>query len=109
MKKVPGTGPKAAGRRKPWDQMTTAELAEATKEFDEEFVIDRTRPMNAAERARWERAKRGRPRVGKGSRAVSVTIEVGLLERADRVARQRGVTRARLIAEGLRRVVGKAR
>jgi metal-responsive CopG/Arc/MetJ family transcriptional regulator len=39
---------------------------------------------------------------------VSVSIEKGLLKRADRMARKRKISRARLIAEGLERVLAKA-
>ncbi len=87
---------------KRWEEMNAKQLAAATAEFDGS-VIDRTRPMNAAERARWKAAKgkRGRPRVGKGAKAVSVTIEAGLLEKADRMAKKMGLTRAQLIARGL--------
>ena len=38
--------------------MTAKQLAEATKEFDEEFVADKTRPLTAKEKALWEKAKR---------------------------------------------------
>jgi hypothetical protein len=37
--------------------MTTEELAEATKGFDEEFVADQAKPLTPPLRARWERAK----------------------------------------------------
>ena len=90
---------KKTGKR--WEEMNARQLAAATAEFDES-VIDRSRPMNAAERGRWKAAqRRGRPRVGKGAKAVSVTIEAGLLERADRMAKKLGLTRAQLIARGL--------
>jgi hypothetical protein len=53
--------------QKPFWEMTTAELAEATKEFAKEFVINNFRPLTAAERKQWERLnqRRGRPKVGK--------------------------------------------
>ena len=38
---------------KPYWQMTTAELREATKQFDEEFVGDRARPLSPEKKARW--------------------------------------------------------
>ena len=91
-------------RSKRWKEMNARELAASTAEF-EGPVIERTRPMNAAERGRWKAARR-RGRVGRGSKAVSVTIEVGLLERADRTAKRLGLTRAQLIARGLVEVLG---
>ena len=91
--------------------MTTAELAEATKEFDLPSPPGRWRPLTPAQRARWEKAKRrpGRPRIGKGAQVVSVSIERSLLEQADRLARKRKITRARLIAEGLESLLARSR
>jgi hypothetical protein len=78
-----------------------------TAEFNEEFVIDTFKPMTARDRARWERIKRkpGRPRQGAGAKVVAVSIEKGLLEQSDRLAKKLGVTRANLIARGLRAVL----
>ena len=44
-------------RPKPYWEMTTDELREATKEFDEEFIAERAKPLTAAMQARWEPAK----------------------------------------------------
>lgn len=43
---------------KPYWEMTTKELAEATKHFDREFVVDEFRPMTPEERAEWQRIQR---------------------------------------------------
>jgi hypothetical protein len=87
--------------------MNTEELAAATAEFDEEMIIDQTRPLTPAERARWERIRRkpGRPRVGRGATVISVSVERALLERSDALAKSMGLTRARLIARGLKAVL----
>jgi hypothetical protein len=96
--------------KKYWE-MTTAELAEATKEFDREGVAETFGPMTAEAEAAWKAARRkrprGRPRVGRGVKVVSVGIEAGLLKRADAVARKRGISRAKLVAEGLETVLGR--
>ena len=78
-----------------------------TAEFDREFVADSFRPPSPRARARWLKAKRkpGRPRQGKGAKAISVSIEKGLLERCDKLAKEKRITRARLIARGLRAVL----
>jgi hypothetical protein len=61
--------------------MTTAELREATKEFDREFIGDTFRPPTPAERAGFERArKRGRPRNGQGAKTISVIIRACRLD-----------------------------
>jgi hypothetical protein len=94
-------------RGKPLAAMTAAELREATAEFDREFVADTFGPPAPQQRAQDRRArrKRGRPRVGRGAKTISVTIEMGLLAKADRLARRLRVSRANLIARGLRSVV----
>jgi hypothetical protein len=48
-------------RLKKYWQMTKTELAEATKEFDQEFIADKAPPMTPAERAEERRARLLRP------------------------------------------------
>lgn len=99
-------------RTKKYSEMTTAELAEATREFDQENVADTFRRMTPAEEAAWraavEKRPRGRPRVGKGVKVVSLGIEADLLRRADALAKKRRISRAKLVAEGLEAILGKA-
>jgi len=98
-------------KKKYWD-MTTEELAEATREFDQEGVAESFRPMTPSEEAAWESAvhKRpaGRTRSGKDLKVISLGIEAGLLKRADAVAKKRGISRAKLVAEGLEVVLAKS-
>jgi hypothetical protein len=65
-----------------------------------------TRTQAAAERrlrdAANQRRGRGRPKIGKGSKLVAVTLEQGLLEEVDRFARRRKMKRSEMIASGLR-------
>ena len=70
-----------------------------------------SRPLNAAERARWKRVKNkvGRPRVGKGVKTIALSIERGLLERADAYAGKHGISRAQVIAQGLLGLLGDDR
>ncbi|HJT76842.1 MAG TPA: hypothetical protein VJ739_06530 [Gemmataceae bacterium] len=51
---------------KPYWEMTTEELREATKEFDEEFIADKAKPLTPRMQARWERAKARPPRAEDG-------------------------------------------
>lgn len=64
-----------------------------------------SKPLTPAERAMFDEAgigrRRGRPTRGAGARQISVTMERGLLSRVDQYARQRGLTRAQLIARSL--------
>jgi hypothetical protein len=96
-------------RQKPYWEMTAAELAKATAEFNHEGTILQSSPLNRKMRNRWAKAgKRGRPRMGKGSKRVLISMEMGLLQRADKLARLRGVGRSELIAEGLETLLAKA-
>jgi hypothetical protein len=92
---------------KPYWKMTTAELREATKEFDRDFIGESFGPPTAAQRAQDRRArrKRGRPRNGLGAKTISVTVEKRLLAQTDRLAKKLHVARAVLVARGLQAVV----
>jgi hypothetical protein len=92
--------------RKDYTDMTKAELAEATKEFDEEFVSSKTRPLTAKDKRLHARAKRrGRPQIGEGAEKIRVSIERGLLVKSDAYAHKHGMSRSELIAKGLRAVI----
>jgi len=84
--------------------LSDAEKDAQTAQFDAgEIPLSKSRPLNAAERKQWRRIKRkmGRPVVGQGAKVVAVTIEGGLLRRADEYARTHHLKRAQMIAEGL--------
>jgi hypothetical protein len=91
------------------EEMTAAELARATREFDKPFAFEKARPMTMAQRVeeRKLRRRRGRPKSGDGARKVSISLEGGLLRKADALAKKEGVNRSELIAgfviAGLRR------
>lgn len=93
--------------KKPYTEMTADELAVATAEFDREFIADTFGSPPAEAKARRARAmrKRGRPVRGQGAKAISITVERGVLSRVDRLARKLGVTRAQLVERGLRAVL----
>ncbi len=63
----------------PYWEMTTEELGEATKQFDEEFVADQGQPMSAEMKVRWERAK-SKNEILKNGHASEQTIAVRLDE-----------------------------
>jgi len=87
--------------------MTAEQLAAATAEFDREFVVDEFEAPDMDAPKRWKKAKqtRGRPRNGRGAKVISVSLEKGLLDETDRLAKQKRVSRASLIARGLRAVL----
>jgi hypothetical protein len=90
-------------KRKAYGEMTAQELADATKRFETAFVADQSRPLTPIEREQWKRVrrKRGRPKVGQGSKRVTLSIEQGLLKRATALAKRRRISRSQLIAQAL--------
>ena len=71
--------------------------------------LSRSRPLNSRERRQWSRFKKmGRPRVGKGAKTISLTVEKELLKQADAYARRHGISRAKLVAQGLRAILNSA-
>jgi hypothetical protein len=90
-----------------YERMRPEELEAATAKFDRELVAEESRPLNAEERLLWRKARRkpGRPRVGRGARVISVSVERDLLVRSDALAQRLGISRASLVARGLRAVL----
>ncbi|HYV39479.1 MAG TPA: hypothetical protein VE988_27565 [Gemmataceae bacterium] len=89
---------------KPYWEMTTAELREATKEFEEEKVFDHAKPMTAEMKARWERAKaKGTAHTnGRAEQIIAVRLDKDLLQRCTTLAKKKRLSRDALIARGLR-------
>ena len=72
----------------------------------EAVTYENTRRLTALDRRELGRAARkGRPRIGAGAARINVTVEQTLLAHADAYARKHGLTRAAVVAEGLRRVL----
>jgi hypothetical protein len=88
------------------DKMNKAQL-ERLGAAAEKVTFRNTRPLAAADRRALARAagKGGRPRIGAGARRINVTVEQTLLNHADAYARRNGISRAALVAEGLRRIL----
>jgi hypothetical protein len=88
-------------------------LSDADKErvwesFNREIPLEETKPLTPRQRELWKKAKRrvGRPKVGSGVKVISLSVEKGLLDRADAYAKATGLTRARIVAMGLEAVLG---
>jgi hypothetical protein len=89
--------------KKPYWEMTTAELREATREFDAPMPGLPGKPLSAAGRRDLARARRrGRPRVGLGAEKIRISVERELLGKADRKAKRLRISRSELIARCLR-------
>jgi hypothetical protein len=95
--------------KKRYTKMTEAELGTATAGFNRPVGRKESRALTAAERKRWKRVATGpgRPKIGRGSVAVLMSLEMGLLERADRFAKAQGVGRSKLIAFALEAYWGR--
>jgi hypothetical protein len=73
-----------------------------------EQLLARSRPLNARERAQWRRfkARTGRPKIGRGAKTISLTVEKDLLIKADAYAKRHGMSRAKLVAKALQAIIG---
>jgi hypothetical protein len=94
------------------DAMTPAQRQKLIDDLDHSTPERRraeSTPLSAEDQTRLTRAGRqlgrGRPKLGKGTRIVSVSVEVDLLERADAYARKAGLKRAELFTQGLKCIV----
>ncbi len=91
---------------KPYWEMTTEELREATKEFDEEFVADKASPLSPQMQAQWKRAEAKSPQEnGAAEQTVSVRLDKALLDRCMTLAKKKRISRDALIARGLKAVL----
>jgi hypothetical protein len=88
---------------KPYWQITTKELREATEEFDEEFVADKALPLTPEMQHRWDRAKarKASSRNGADQETIAVRLEKPLLDRCAALAKKKRISRDALIARGL--------
>ena len=96
-------------KKKYWE-MNTDELAAETARFDKSFVIDESRPLTPAERAKWNkvRRKRGRPKTGEGFKRITISLERGLARKVDALVKKRKTSRSRLLAQALERLTAQS-
>ena len=93
-------------KHKAWTQMTTAELAKATKRFDKPIGLEDTRPLSPANRKRWERSRRHpvyslHVYSGK-TRTLRIQVDDALLRQFDEFAKRNNMTRDEFITRSLR-------
>jgi hypothetical protein len=94
-------------KAKPYWEMNTDELREATKQFDDPAYQPPALKTSAEDISQQRRAKSkgGRPRKGLGAKTISLTVEKGLLARSDCYARDLGISRAELVQRGLQAIL----
>ena len=95
--------------RRSFDDLTSAEK-EAIYQECERIRPEDGEPLNAHDRRLHRKAglRVGRPRIGQGAERINISMERGLLKTADAVAKRKGMTRARLIAESVRAYIAGA-
>ena len=90
---------------KPFWELSPKEQAKMLKRFDEPTDLSQARPMNKAERAQWDRARRGPVysiRVYSGRlKSFTVRLDEELLRWSNRYAKKHRMTRDELIAKSL--------
>ena len=97
------SGNNHTSRIDPFNALPDAEKERIAAQFDWEFVADEARPLTPAQRRLWQKARRkpGRPKVGQVAKVISLSVEQGLLKRADALAKRRKMSRAELVAAAL--------
>jgi len=95
-----------------FDALPAAEKERIYRELEAESPehrLARSKPLTAAQRARWQRIQR---KLNSSKKATPVKISVGvepqLLRRADAYAKRIGITRAQLISRGPQALLGTA-
>jgi hypothetical protein len=103
---APVEASKTMVQKKPFWEMTTAELREATKKYDREELGLPGKPLTAFDRKLHVQAGlRGRPRIGLGAKKVQISVERGLLQKMDATARKLRLSRSEMIARALQTVL----
>ncbi|MGD0769827.1 MAG: hypothetical protein ABSB42_16710 [Tepidisphaeraceae bacterium] len=106
---------KAKVRSKPSPIERFLALSDAQKDaevapFDKgEVPLSQSRPLTPAERKQWSQIRRGlgRPKIGRGSVIVPISIERGLLEEVNEFAASHHLKRSQMMAQGLRLLMRK--
>lgn len=89
-------------KRKPYWEMATEELAQATKQFDDpDYDPPATKPTDRqrSQLRQWQRARAAR------RSTVAVSLEQTLIAQADDYAVSHGITFSDLVSNALRRVL----
>jgi hypothetical protein len=84
--------------RKRWSQMTTEELAAATKEFDDPTFHPPAKRASKSDLSQLRRVQRKAARL-----RIAVALEKKLVEQADEYAAKQGISFSDLVSEALRR------
>ena len=84
--------------------MTTPERAADVAKYDRGVAFEKTRPLTASDRAKWERAKAARREQSTGDDVarILIALEPKLLAKAHARAKREGKTLSALVSDLLR-------
>ena len=92
-----------------FDAMSAAQKQAVYDEIDSmsrDGLLTKLRPASRTDIARAQRiVRRGRPKIGKGTRQISITVEADLLKEAEAYSRKNGLKRSELISQALRQML----
>jgi hypothetical protein len=91
-------------KQKRWSELTSQELAAATREFDDPNFNPPAQKPSTRELADLRRIQR---KAAKDRFRVAIALEEDLIEQADEYAVSHGITFSELVADALRRVIKK--
>ena len=96
-----------------FDAMSPAERQKIIDEIERippEKLWAMSKPPTRAEQRKLDRIakKLGRPKIGKGTRNISITVEIDLLKRAEAYSRRKHMKRSEVFSLGLMRLLKDA-
>ena len=93
-----------------FDALSAEDKERVAKFYEQGRHRKEMRPLNAGERAQVTREKKmmGRPKIGKGVKVISLSVEQDLLKRADAYAKAQGLKRAEFFTQAILKLLPKA-
>ena len=96
---------------KPFFEMTAAEKKALAAELEKGVPFSKMKPFSARGKLLWEAAKRGRGRPPKApetkARRINLTFDPALLAKMNAYVKANGISRAELVARGVRMAMAK--
>ena len=85
-----------------FEAMSAREKEAVYHEVDREIGPSELRSLNAGERRRWARFKKrlGRPKIGRGAKLVTLSVERGRMEQIDAFLKRHGLGRSAFLLRG---------
>lgn len=87
-----------------FDALSAEDKEKVARFYEQGKHRNEMRPLDATERAEVKREKKrmGRPKIGRGVKVISLSVERDLLKKADAYANRSGLKRAELFTRALR-------